>query len=185
MQTPAPRRQRASGRRAGGLPSRDARGRSGDCGRATRHLPADRGAVAPGSAAAAASTPLACDREGRLVLTARGDWQAAGPLRSRGSPGGFGPTNPHRRGVCPGAKNGMCSELLARPPARPPCPAPVLGEGARASVRSRRHLEYILGSLETRKQLEGAPERGVGAAEEGRSQEKTFYKTANLEERGC
>lgn len=39
------------------------------------------------------------------------------------------------------------------------CPAPlarVLGEDARASVRTRRHSEYILGSLKRRKQAEGA-----------------------------
>lgn len=53
----------------------------------TLHLSADRGAAAPGSAAAAAaSTQLRCDREGRLVLTARGDWQAPAPLRSLDSP---------------------------------------------------------------------------------------------------
>lgn len=58
---------KGAGRRARSLPSRDACGRSGDCGRATRHLPADRGAAAPGSAAVA-STPLACDREGKTCF---------------------------------------------------------------------------------------------------------------------
>lgn len=111
---------KGSGRRSQEPRSRDVRGRSGDCGSATSHLPADRSAAAPGSAAAAASTPLACDREGRLVLTARGDWQAPPPLRSRGSPRGFGPTNPHRGGVCPSAKNGMCSVARSLPsPAGP------------------------------------------------------------------
>lgn len=99
MQTPALLRQKASGRGARSLRSRDVRGRSGDCGRATRHLPADRGAAAPGSAAAAASTPLACDREGRLVLTARGDWQASGPLRSLASQGVRADQSSLRRGV--------------------------------------------------------------------------------------
>lgn len=134
MQTPALLRQKASGRGARSLRSRDVRGRSGDCGRATRHLPADRGAAAPGSAAAAASTPLACDREGRLVLTARGDWQASGPLRSLASQGEFGPTNPHCGGVCPSAKNGMCSGAPS-----PPGPTGILEEGARARVRTLRH----------------------------------------------
>ncbi|MEJ1271907.1 hypothetical protein NN561_002755 [Cricetulus griseus] len=115
---------KGGGRPARSLRSWDARRRrSGDCRRVTRHLPADRGAAAPGSAAAAAaSTPLACDTEGRLVLTARRDWQAPGPLRSRGSPGGFGSTNPHCGGVCPEREewNVFWSSLPARPrsPAR-------------------------------------------------------------------
>lgn len=116
---PALCRQKAAGAGARSLRSRDVRGPSDYCGSATSHLPADRSAAAPGSAAAA-STPLACDREGRLVLTARGDWQAPGPLRSRSSPRGFGPTNPHRGGVCPSAKNGMCSVARSLPsPAGP------------------------------------------------------------------
>lgn len=66
------------------------------------------------------------------------------------------------------------------------CPAPlapVLGEDARASVRTRRHSEYILGSLERRMQPEGARnETGVGWVESGKeTPEETFCKIANLE----
>lgn len=101
----------------------------------------------------------------RLVLTARGDWQASEPLRSRGSPGGFGPTNPHRGGVCPSAKNGMCAAARS-----PPGPSSGTGRGCAPSVRSRRHSEYILGSLETLKQPEGVPKMGRGGEEGGGSQ---------------
>lgn len=48
-------------------------------------------------------------------MTALGDWQASGPLRSLASPRGLGPTNPHCGGVCPSAKNGMCSATGSRP----------------------------------------------------------------------
>lgn len=70
---------------AAGMRTAGARLQLGDRGRRIRHLPAVSGAAAPGSAAAA-STPLCCDREGRLVLTARRDWQASEPLRSLASP---------------------------------------------------------------------------------------------------
>lgn len=125
MRTPAPRQTKGTGRLAG-RPRRPGRARP-EGGRSrtpaagrTRHLPADGGAAAPGSAAAAASTPLCCDREGRLVLTARRDWQASEPLRSLASPRRGRPTNPHCEGVCPSAKNGrMCSVTGSRPsPAR-------------------------------------------------------------------
>lgn len=98
----------------------------------------------------------------RLVLTARGDWQASEPLRSRGSPGGFGPTNPHRGGVCPSAKNGMCAAARS-----PPGPSSGTGRGCAPSVRSRRHSEYILGSLATLEQPEGVPKMGRGGGERG------------------
>lgn len=139
LQTPAPRQTKGTRRRAG-RPRRPGRarpgGRSGGgrsrtpAARRTRHLPAERGAAAPGSAAAAAaSTPLCCDREGRLVLTARGDWQAPEPLRSLASPRRGRPDqSPLRRGgpereewknVCCGAE-----------PARP-------GRGTRAQGAAR------------------------------------------------
>lgn len=64
------------------------------------------------------------------------------------------------------------------------CPAPlapVLGEDARASVRTRRHSEYILGSLERRMQPEGARyEMGLGWVEGCReTPEETLCKIAN------
>ena len=104
MQTPAMRQTKGTKRLAFGAGTRrPERGCSpATAARSTRHLPVDRGAAAPGSVAAVAatSTPLCCDREGRLVLTARGDWQASGPLRRLASPRGGGPDqSPLLRGV--------------------------------------------------------------------------------------
>lgn len=51
-------------------------------------------------------------------------------------------------------------------------------------MRSRRHSEYILGSLETLKQPEGVPKMGRGGEEGGPREmpEETLCKAANLSE---
>lgn len=158
MQTPARRRQKAPG--AGPVASRAGT-------RAAGAVTADGPpATCPPTAARRPQEvrrwpPLRSPVTGRerLVLTARGDWQASEPLRSRGSPGGS--ARPiHTAEGCARARRMECVlELRAR--------ARVRGEGARASVRSRRHSEYILGSLETLKQPEGAPKMGRGGGRRG------------------
>lgn len=76
-------------------------------------------------------------------------------------------------------------ECVLEPRARPaPLARSVLGEGARATVRTRRHSEYILGSLEMLKKPERCTKIEVWGMGAGRSRRKRC-KTENLEESGC
>lgn len=179
MHTPALRQTKGTGRLAG-RPQRPGRVRPekgwspATAARRTRHLPRDRDAAAPGSAAAAAaatSTPLCCDREGRLVLTARGDWQASGPLRSLASPTGGRPDqSPLRRGVPEREEWNVFSNWE---PAQP-------GSCTRVGCESTLACAYILRSLDVRHDPGDATKSGGGG--EGRGKETFICKQSNLEE---
>lgn len=124
MQTPGLRETKGTGRLADGLRGRDAHSPRGAGAGRPRPAPPPPARGQPrssprkyrgGGGGGLRSAPLCCDREGRLVLTARGDWQASEPLRSLVSRSGVGPTNPHSGGVCPNVKNGMCAVPASRP----------------------------------------------------------------------